>query len=203
MAQGHISLSARRPAACPLFVVVSCSSLPPVLLFFLAEVRPWRPGVARGFVRDATRPTRSPGVLLGPALPARGAACPRLPGVVPWHDVVRPSPPRGMTRVVRPRPAMVRRGPASCATRCVDLRTRSRLPGAVRPLRGLAQLPASCPTRRCASAWPARGLHGAAPAQRGPSKARPRLARPWCLCVARPPACGLAPARGLLAWRDA
>jgi hypothetical protein len=111
------------------------------------------------------------------ALPWRaarhGAACPWLPGVALALRVARPPRPgvawcaralltarRGAAPCAAPaRPTMVRRGAWPSAAR--PLRTRSRLPGAVRPLRGL-ELPV-----RGTSARPARGQHGVTPAQRG------------------------------------
>jgi hypothetical protein len=146
--------------------------------------------------RRGAAPARAacPTPLLGAAWPWRGAGL--SPECSARSAMARLPPPcaRGV-----PAPARSGRPPAWPPAACAALAcARSRLPAA-RPLPSSA---AVAPVlARPPSAWSRRARPDLA--QHGPGTARPRLARPWCPSVARPPARGLAPARGLLARRGA
>jgi hypothetical protein len=124
--------------------------------------------------------------------PRLGAALSR--GVPPatWLGAALP---RGVPPgTARPLPSW--RGAASCPTRCAVWPRRAAMAAqrvvraAVAPCSARPRPPRALPPRR-GSVRPRPGavvvpLRGAAPAQRGPGTARPRLARPWCPCTAWP-----------------
>jgi hypothetical protein len=113
--------------------------------------------------------------------------CSPAPVRLPPARLAHPCSRRGVSAPPRHAPAQPRPARPWCAAKA------ARLPAPVAtacpwliPLlaRGPAPCAAPCPvSARCG-----------APAQRDPGSVRLRLARPRCPCVARPPACGLAPA---------
>jgi hypothetical protein len=144
--------------------------------------------------RRGSPPTRPPGPgAASPRLVSRPRAAPASPAQ-PWLPSARwrarpRSPPRSLPGTSAA-PSSRRLGPG------VTPRLRRGLPHP-----GRAPARRDSPTQPCfpprlASLWPgpatAQRDPGVAPAQHGPSPAWLRLARPWCPCVAWPPARGSA-----------